>query len=199
MVANSRRRKRRRFTVPSADGCLYWSGAQNMEGREVRRFRSRLGIGTINMLTKCCRRRGMLVVVVFCVFVAGAACGPVCLRLVAVYTNPTDAYVGNSTISSAVGHVWPLQKPVYLQFLWPNATLQASRPSLLNRRRSCQPCVASRSRPTKLSAWFAHNQQARSRVPVYALGGGTTAVATELLEDNGGPSITNAAEWLWAG
>lgn len=93
----------------------------------------------------------------------------------------------------------PLQKPDTLQFLWSNATIQASRPSLLNKRRSCQPCVASRGRPTKLSAWFAHNQQARSRVPVYALGGGTTAVATELLEDNGGPSITNAAEWLWAG
>ena len=43
-----------------------------------------------------------------------------------------------------------------------------------------------------------YNQPARSRVRVYASSGGITAVATELMEDNGGPSITNAAEWMWA-
>jgi hypothetical protein len=43
-----------------------------------------------------------------------------------------------------------------------------------------------------------YSQPARSRVRVYASGGGTTVLATELMEDNGGPSITNAAERLWA-
>jgi len=43
-----------------------------------------------------------------------------------------------------------------------------------------------------------YNQPARCRVRVYASSVGTTALATELMEDNGGPSITNAAEWLWS-
>ena len=43
-----------------------------------------------------------------------------------------------------------------------------------------------------------HNQPAHCRVRVNVSDDSATAVATELMEDNGGPSITNAAEWAWA-
>jgi hypothetical protein len=43
-----------------------------------------------------------------------------------------------------------------------------------------------------------YDRPARCRARVYASGGVNVAVATELMEDNGGPSITNAAEFLWA-
>jgi|SRR5215831_7967153 len=43
-----------------------------------------------------------------------------------------------------------------------------------------------------------YSHPARSRVRLYTSPGARVAVATELMEDNGGPSITNAAEFLWA-
>jgi len=45
---------------------------------------------------------------------------------------------------------------------------------------------------------FANGRHARCRARVWASGSVNVAVATELMEDNGGPSITNAAEFLWA-
>ena len=43
-----------------------------------------------------------------------------------------------------------------------------------------------------------YGRPARCRARVYVSGGVNVAVATELMEDKGGPSMTNAAEFLWA-